>query len=90
MLEILSKAAASLKSTKFAGVSILDIAIFDYCQIRIKKYKEMKKELSDASDSNKELKEEQKKIFKSYCKLWINYASQVDKNGPMNKKDFNP
>ena len=50
----------------------------------------MKKELSNASDSDKELKEEQKKIFKSYCKLWMNYASQVDENSPMKKKNFNP
>ena len=37
-----------------------------------------------------ELKEEQKKMFKSRRKLWMNRASQVDKNGPTNKKDFNP
>ena len=40
------------------GVSTPDIVTFDYCQMRVKKYREMKKELSDASDSDKELKEE--------------------------------
>ena len=58
MLEILSEAAISLKSTKSAEVSTPDIVAFDYCQIYAKKQGEMKKELSDASDSNKELKEE--------------------------------
>ena len=50
----------------------------------------MKKELSDTSDSDEELKDEQKKMFKSRRKLWMNRASQVDRNEPMNKESFSP
>ena len=66
---MLSEAAASLKSTASARVGTLDIATFDYCQMHTTKYREMKNELSDASDSDEELKEEQKKMFKSCRKL---------------------
>ena len=89
VLQMLSEATASITSNKSTRGTPENVT-FDYCQSRAKKHRDMKKESSDTSDSDEELKDEQKKIFKSRRKLWMNRASQVDKNGPMNKKDFNP
>ena len=89
VMQMISEATASISSNK-TMMGTPDVVTFDYCQSRVKKHREMKKELSDASDSDEELIEEQKKMFKSRRKLWMNRASQVDKNGPMKKEFFNP